>query len=63
MDGIPESVSAVMRTSFTSLFPRRAYSQSHIAAKMLTGAAITSDTIVIATVVINAGINDTFSLL
>ena len=63
MDGMPCSVSVVTRTTLTSLLPRRAYSTSQMAAKMPKGVAIASAKAVISTVLMSAGISETFSEL
>ena len=61
MDGIPESVSAVIRISFTKRLPFFAYSTRKIAAKIPTGAAIARDTSVMIRVLISDGRRETFS--
>ena len=63
MDGMPCKVSVVTRTTLTSLLPRRAYSTSQMAAKMPSGVAISSAKAVISTVLMRAGISETFSEL
>ena len=59
MEGMPESVSAVMRTSFTSLLPRGAYSVSQMAAPMPSGTQTSRDISVISRVLMMEGIMDT----
>ena len=61
MDGIPESVSVVSRITPMNLLPRLAYSTRKIAAKIPSGTAIKSDSPVIMTVLISAGISEAFS--
>ena len=63
MEGMPCSVSVVMRTTLTSLLPRLAYSTSQTAAKMPSGVAMASENAVIRMVLISAGIRDTLSEL
>ena len=63
MDGMPCSVSVVTRTTLTSLLPRWAYSTSQIAAKMPSGVEIASEKAVISTVLMSAGVSETFSEL
>ena len=61
MDGIPCSVSVVRRITSTNLLPRFAYSTRKMAEKIPNGTAIKSDSAVMMTVLINAGIKDAFS--
>ena len=61
MDGMPESVSVVMRMTFTSLFPRLAYSFRYTAVNRPSGTASSSASAVVSTVVRIAGIIETFS--
>ena len=63
MDGIPVSVSAVTRTTPTSLFPFFAYSTKYIAEKIPIGPAIHKESKVIISVFIIAGSMDTFSVV
>ena len=63
MEGMPERVSAVIRTSLTSLLPRRAYSVSQMAAPMPRGTASTRAMAVISRVLMIAGSMDTLSLV
>ena len=59
MDGIPASVSAVIRTILTSALPRFAYSVSQMAAPIPSGTQMTSAISVISTVFTIAGVIET----
>ena len=61
IDGMPESVSVVRRITSINLFPFPAYSTRKIAEKIPNGTAIKSESSVITTVLINAGITDALS--
>ena len=63
MEGIPVSVSAVTRTTDTSLFPFFAYSTKYTAAKIPKGPATKRDNIIMKIVLIIAGNIETFSEL
>ena len=60
MEGMPESVSAVRRTAFTSRLPRRAYSARYTLAHTPMGTAASRDKAVMQTVFTRAGIMDWF---
>ena len=63
MEGIPESVSAVIRINPTSLLPLPAYSTRKIAEATPMGTAITRESAVMISVLISAGIRDAFSVV
>ena len=63
MEGIPAKVSAVTRTTPTSLLPRLAYSTRYTAAKIPSGVAIAKASSTIRTVSTKAGNSETFSEL
>ena len=63
IDGMPESVSAVMRMTPTMRLPRLAYSTRYTAVKMPKGTASRSAVSVIMSVVAIAGVSDTFSVV
>lgn len=61
MEGIPESVSAVTRTTFTNLLPLDVYSTKYIADITPKGTAITRVSKMANTVSIKAGTSETLS--
>ena len=63
MDGIPDKVSDIKRTTLTSLFPLFAYSVMYTAEKIPIGTAISSVTTMVISVFIKAGTTDAFSLV